>query len=81
MLLRHPLNWCGVLRLALEDDDAWDVEAACGPPEPRGLEPSTCFMAWHQTSPTVQELFVLERDVVFSASASSKRLGDGRNLD
>ncbi|CAK9016538.1 unnamed protein product [Durusdinium trenchii] len=83
--IAHPVDWCGVLRFSPELGlGRWSLEAAAGPPQAPGpdqdgLSPSSGFISWVAESkealacPEMKELFVVERDVVFSAHAS---LGD-----
>ncbi|CAJ1408763.1 unnamed protein product [Effrenium voratum] len=73
--LAHPMDWCGVLRFAIdfrELSGTWSLEAAAG----NGSSPSSGFISWTEEaekSPVApkapQQLFVVERDVVFSAHA------------
>lgn len=77
--LAHPTDWCGILRFAPDFGDLqgrWAMEAAAGPPdsmhESAKASPSSGFISWTTDSqqPEMKQLFIVERDVVFSAHAS-----------
>lgn len=78
--LAHPTDWCGVLRFAADFGELqgrWSMEAACsadGKVSP--VSPSSGFISWtaEGEATDVKELFIVERDVVFSAHASCANL-------
>eukprot|EP00435_Cladocopium_sp_Y103_P034153 s2630_g8.t1 len=78
--LAHPTDWCGVLRFAPDFGELqgrWSMEAAAGAASDSGkASPSSGFISWtaEGEATDVKELFIVERDVVFSAHASCDNL-------
>lgn len=80
--LAHPKDWCGVLRFAADFGELqgrWSMEAAafCAADGKAGkASPSSGFISWtaEGEATDVKELFIVERDVVFSAHASRENL-------
>ena len=77
--MAHPVDWCGILRFAPMSlsQGQWSLEAAAGPPDSQEtLSPSSGFISWSAESKhplachEMKQLYVVERDVVFSAHAS-----------